>query len=135
MQEGTLDAFVTMTPDPSEGVQSALSQGIRMMSLSTEQITSLAQEFPFLRPGTIRPADYPGLPSSLATVGVDSILLCRTDLDGTLVHDLTRALIDSVSHGSPMRELRNLDIGRAAATSIALHPGASRYYRERELGR
>ena len=49
----------------------------------------------------------------------------------SLVYQVTRALFEEI----PKRVRRQVDPHRAPATVIPLHPGAARYYRERELRR
>jgi len=64
-------------------------------------------------------------------VGVDLLLVCRADLDSAVVYAITRALFEDI----PRLARRQIDPYRAAATVIPLHPGAARYYREREMQR
>jgi hypothetical protein len=65
---------------------------------------------------------------------MDVLLLCRQDLPEHLVHDMTATLFDSVP------DLRKahpaaaaIDPDRGPTTAVPLHPGAVRYYREREI--
>ena len=84
---------------------------------------------PSFRPGPTRTSIDP-----VHTVGVDGILVCRADLDEALVHELTRAFFEIVARTDlDIRPLQHMNISRASSTSIPLHPGAARYYREREL--
>ena len=65
---------------------------------------------------------------------MDVLLLCREDLPEGLVYDLTRALFDSVPALENAHEAASaIDPERGPTTSIPLHPGAARYYREREI--
>jgi TRAP-type uncharacterized transport system substrate-binding protein len=65
------------------------------------------------------------------TVGVDLLLVCRADLDKNLVYEVTRAYFED----TPENIRRQTDPQRAPAVVIPLHPGAARYYREREVSR
>ena len=61
-------------------------------------------------------------------------LVCRRDLDETLVYDLTRRFFEALpSLSSSQGALRFIDLDQAPATPIPLHDGAARFYREREL--
>ena len=73
--------------------------------------------------------------ASVRTIGVDRLLVCRSDLDDALVHELTRHFIEALPEiFRPLRSsARLLDLDSASATPIPLHPGAAQYYREREL--
>jgi hypothetical protein len=74
---------------------------------------------------------YPGQLAAVHTVGVDLLLVCRADLDKNLVYEVTRAYFED----TPENIRRQTDPQRAPAVVIPLHPGAARYYREREVSR
>ena len=74
---------------------------------------------------------YPGQNAPVHTIGVDLLMVCRADLDNDLVYELTRAYFEQ-----DLENVRNdTDPQRAPAVVIPLHPGAARYYREREMSR
>ena len=65
---------------------------------------------------------------------MDVLLVCRQDLPEALVYNLARTLFDSVpllrqAHASAS----GIDPERGPTAAIPLHPGAARYYREREI--
>jgi TRAP-type uncharacterized transport system substrate-binding protein len=73
---------------------------------------------------------------STRTIGVDSILVCRRELDEGLVYELTKFFFQALPTLSFSQDaLRSMDLEQAPATPIPLHAGAARYYRERELMR
>ena len=70
------------------------------------------------------------------TVGTDVLLVARRDLPDDLVYLLTKRLfqsVDSLRRAHPTA--RSIDPDRGPEAPIPLHPGAVRYYRERELFR
>ena len=97
------------------------------------------------RPGDARPVPLPraggrpgrhlrGQAAAVETVGVRNLLLCRQDLDETLVYRLTRAFFEALPQLAEAHPAAGLiDPEQAPATPIPLHPGAARYYREREI--
>jgi TRAP transporter TAXI family solute receptor len=131
---GTLDAMFDAAIYPAQSVMAATRAGARIMPLTGGPIERLAHDYPFLR-ATVIPRDtYPGMSSSIRTIGVDSLLICRRDLDETLVYDLTRRFFEALpSLSSSLGALRFMDLDQAPATPIPLHDGAARFYREREL--
>ena len=53
-----------------------------------------------------------------------------------MVHGLTKAFFQAViAAGQDVRMLSRINMGRAAAAPLPLHPGAARYYRELEMRR
>jgi TRAP transporter TAXI family solute receptor len=129
--KGDVDASIVTALPPQEAVARALRGGARLLEINGPEIDRLRVQYPLLRRTLLARGTYPGQDRPLHTVGVDLMLVCRADLDNELVYQLTRALFEEV----PQRIRRQLDPQRAPATVIPLHPGAARYYRERELSR
>jgi hypothetical protein len=72
----------------------------------------------------------------VATVGTDVLLVCRDDLQPELAYELTKTLFEAVDRlTQAYRGAAVIDPNRGPAATIPLHPGAARYYRERELFR
>ena len=70
------------------------------------------------------------------TVGIDMMIVCRRDMDEALVYRLTRELFEVFPRLARVEAtMRFLNLEEAPATPIPLHPGAARYFRERELSR
>jgi TRAP transporter TAXI family solute receptor len=135
LKTGVVDAYLQVGLDPIDWIQRALPDGARLLPLSDAEVQRLAEIYPFFRPTVIRKAAYGGLSESVPTIGVDGLLVCRKDLDEEVVYQLAKGIFDALPalaspDGSPL-----IEMDQAAATPIPLHPGASRYYRERQLSR
>jgi uncharacterized protein len=132
--DGHLDAMFDTAIYPAEAVRMAAAAGGRLMPLTGSPIDKLRHEYPFFRAAVIPRDAYPGVTGAVHTIGVDSLLVCRRDLDEELVYQLTRRFFDALPMLSSSRNaLRLMDLDQAPATPIPLHDGAARYYREREL--
>jgi TRAP transporter TAXI family solute receptor len=132
LSSGKLDAMFLLSRYPVDHVGGALERGSHLMPLAGDPIERLHRQYPFFRPMLIAGGAYPTQSLPVRTIGVHSLLLCRVDLDEALVYRLTKALFQSLAEQSN-ELLWSVDLDRAAATPIPLHPGAARYYREREL--
>ncbi len=136
MVDGTLDAMFDDAIYPAEAIRTVTRAGGRLIPLVGPPIERLRRTYPFFRATTIPAGSYPGVHDSIRTVGVDSVLVCRRDLDEALVYDLTRLFFDALQTlAVSQRSLRLMDVEQAPAAPIPLHEGAARYYRERELRR
>jgi TRAP transporter TAXI family solute receptor len=129
---GSLDAMFVTGGDPVDSVRAAMAAGARLIPLAGPAIERLRREYPFFRTTVVRGGMYAGQPAPVATIGVDSLLVCRRGLDEATAHDLTRQFFAALP-SLPM--LSFMDVDEAPATPIPLHEGAARYYRERELSR
>jgi hypothetical protein len=92
--------------------------------------------YPFFRSTLIPRDSYTGVTEAVRTIGLDSVLVCRKDLDEELVYKLTKLFFEALPTLSFSEEaLRFMDLDQAPATPIPLHEGSARYYREQELMR
>ena len=128
---GNVDAAILAVMPAQEPVARALRGGARLVEIDGPEVDRLCVHYPLLRRTLLPAGTYPAQDKPLHTVGVDLMLVCRADLSNDVAYALTRALFEDV----PQRIRRQLDPQRAPATVIPLHPGAARYYRERELSR
>ena len=93
----------------------------------------IRSRYPFLH-STLIPTGMYGNHPGIATVGVDTVMVCRSDLPEEQVYWITRALVDSMTAAvRTMNPVHQPDPDQVYATPIPLHPGAARYYRERAL--
>ncbi len=132
--DGTLDAMFDTAIYPAASVTVAAQAGAHLLPIAGPPIERLRHDYPFLRVTMIPRDTYPGVGDTVRTIGVDSLLVCRRDLDERLVYDLTRRFFEALpSLSSSQGALRFMDLDQAPATPIPLHDGAARFYREREL--
>ena len=136
LRAGTLDAMFLNANFPSEAVRAATSAGAQLLPVQGAAVDRLRHNYPFLRVTKIPAHMYPGQRQPIHTVGVDTVLLCRSDLPARLVYALTREFFRVLPELALSQEsLRLMDIEEAPATPVPLHEGAARYYRARELVR
>ncbi len=133
---GSLDAMFVNASYPSESVTMAAKAGARLLAIEGAAVDRLRHDYPFLRLTAIPARTYPGHPGPVHTIGVDNLLVCRSDLAEDLVYELTRQFFSALpTIASEQASLRVMDFSQVPATPIPLHAGAARYYRERELFR
>jgi hypothetical protein len=124
--------IVAFYPDPS--VRVAIQRGAHLISIEGTAIERIRRQHRLIKRITIPGNMYPGHPAPLHTIGIDTVLVCRSDLAEPIVHDLTKRLFDVLpALAKNYASLRVLDVEEAPATPIPLHEGAARYYREVEL--
>lgn len=109
---------------------------LRLLSIEPDVRDRLRSRFPFFKPTVIPRNTYSGQTEDVQTVGIDGLLLCRDSLPESLVYEMTKTLFDALPELTRSdRAARLIDVGRAPTTPVPLHPGAARYYRERDLFR
>lgn len=109
----------------------ALQSGAHLITIEGAAVDRLSREYPFLRMTVVPVNTYPGI-DAVGTIGVDSLLVCRSSLDQDVVHKFTTQLFESLPSFSTTQR-RFVELDQAPAAPIPLHEGAVRYYREQEL--
>jgi TRAP transporter TAXI family solute receptor len=132
--DGTVEAVLLPAPVPFPLVTQAVSRGARLIEIRGPLADSLRESVRFVRPYTIPPETYPGVHSRIVTLGIDTVLVARRDLPNAVARRVVGALFDCLPRLSAADpSFQTVDITRAAATPVPLHPGAALFYREREL--
>jgi len=129
LSSGDVDAAFSGFNLPSAVVTAAMHNGIRLIPIDGAEIEEMRTRYPYLKRTLISRETYPNQPEPVRTLGVDTLLVCRAELDDDVVY----RFLDAYFATRPVMTPPNLD--RAPATPIPLHPGAARYYRQRELSR
>jgi TRAP transporter TAXI family solute receptor len=129
------DVAVVSTSFPVPTIAASLEDlGIEVVPLEPDKITWIRTRYPFYEPILIPAGTYPGQQSAIATIGVNVLLVCRDSLPEELVYRLTKSFFDALPRlrGTPSAA-QFIEAEQGPATSIPLHAGAARFYREREL--
>ena len=131
---GKLDAAFIRGNDPSPSVRRVMqASGVSLIPIARSEVEKIGSHHPFLHSASI-PAGMYGDHPDIETVGTDMLLACRDDLPEELVYWITRTLFDSLpALADSFPQLRQIDLEHVQASPIPLHPGAARFYREREL--
>lgn len=134
MRDHTVDAGFVVASYPYPAISDAdTSVGVRLIPIERHVVSRIRADYPFFRP-TVIPVDTYHQPGEVETMGVDNLLVCRSDLGEELVYRLTKELFGALPE---LRRLHTaaaqIDPDKASATPLPLHPGAARYYREREI--
>ena len=135
MQDRTLDGgFIVASYPVSAITDASMTVGVRLLSLDRAAVGRIRAEFPFFKPVVIPRGTYRDQEADVETIGVDNLLICREDLPEELVYQLTKAFFDALPELVQTHiAAKSIDVEQGPATPIPLHPGAARYYREREL--
>jgi len=135
LRAGNLDALFLYSPFQNPLIADMAEAGsVRLIPLDRSAIAAVQEQHHFLKATTIPGGTYKNQDDDLLTVGMDVLLVARQDLPDPLVYDLARTLFESVpllkdAHASAGA----IDPDRGPTAAIPLHPGAARYYREREI--
>jgi uncharacterized protein len=129
LTSGDVDAAFSGFTLPNAIVISAMQRGVKLIGIDSPEIEEMRTRYPYLKRTLIPSGTYPNQKDPIRTLGVDTLLVCRAELDDAVVY----SLLDAYFATRPATTPPNLE--RAPATPVPLHPGAARFYRQRELSR
>lgn len=133
MKDRRLDAMFVTAGVPNSAIQDiASTQAIKMVPITGDFGASVKSKYSFFADATIPGGVYPGVSGETKTVAVQATLVARTDLEENVVYWLTKTLFDKQAQIATAHA-KGKELVRAnalAGMSIALHPGAKRYYDE-----
>jgi TRAP transporter TAXI family solute receptor len=136
LRAGTIQAMFVVSGYPAEAVREATASRAYLVPIDGPPADRLRAKSGFLYPALVPAGTYAGQTTSIRTVGTQNLLVTRRDLDEQVVYELTKQFFAALPKLSALvSSLRQMDVNQASATSIPLHDGAARYYRERELFR
>jgi TRAP transporter TAXI family solute receptor len=135
MQARTLDGgFIVANYPVAAIIDVNRTVGIRLVPIERKVIDFIRERYRFFKPIVIPRGTYENQNKDVTTIAVDNLLVCRDDMPEHLVHDLTKTFFESLPELARTHVAATLiDPEQGPTTSIPLHPGAARYYREREL--
>jgi TRAP transporter TAXI family solute receptor len=132
-----LDALIFVGGYPLAAISDlAREVAIRLLPIAGDAAAILQRDNPFFIASVLPAEVYPAVPNT-PTLSVESLLIVADSMEESLAygvvsalwHESSRALLD---RGHPSGRLIRLDTA-LTGVPIPLHPGAERYYREREL--
>jgi TRAP transporter TAXI family solute receptor len=126
---GKLDAAIAVGAAPALKAQPKT----RLLPVTRQVTNEMRKNFAFVKPMILPAADWHG-DGDVETVGADSLLVCRKDLREEVVYGIAKAFFNVLPELSQQQpRVARIDPSDAPATPIPLHPGAARYYRERQI--
>lgn len=137
LRSGELDVRIFASAYPLAGIEDVgPGSHIALLPLSQDVIERMRSKFPFFKPAVIPKGTYKGQDADIPTVGIDGLLLCHDSMPESIVYELTRTLFSALPDLTKTQSAaRLINAVNAPATPVPLHPGAARYYRERDLFR
>jgi uncharacterized protein len=126
------DAHIENAIGHSGIIEQAVRDGWHLVPITGPAVDALRRTYPFFNMTIVPPDLYPGH-GPIPTVGVNSLLVCRRDLDEQVVYRLTASVFEALRSFSRSEFGDLIELEQAPDTSIPLHDGAARFFREQEL--
>ncbi|MFH1553147.1 MAG: TAXI family TRAP transporter solute-binding subunit [Candidatus Omnitrophota bacterium] len=135
LQDRTVDAFFLSVASPAPALISlALTNSIRLIPLSDDEVDKIQKAYPFLTRTIIPGKTYKGVDKDSQTVSVQSLVVCRSDLPDDMVYNIVKTVFE---HKKELEQIHNsfkeTTLELATPTIAPVHPGAIKYFKEMKV--
>ena len=109
----------------------ASGKGYRFIPVEQEIADKLCQEYQYFGYDTLKSTVYDNNPVDTPTMIITNMVIVRADMEEDVVYEMTKAMFENLDtiKGSH-KAAAGLSLEGAVRTSIPLHPGAERYFKE-----
>ncbi|RGY99902.1 TAXI family TRAP transporter solute-binding subunit [Clostridium sp. AM58-1XD] len=131
LKDGDIDGIILITGAPvSKLIDLFMTTDADFVTLGDEMTEEFIKQYSYFQKLTL-PADLYGTDEDVSTIAVTNLLLVRSDLEDEVVYWITRGIFENLEAVRQVHTLvSDLSPEEAVNTSVPLHPGAERYYRE-----
>ena len=135
LQDNTVAAAFLGVSYPAPAVVSlAMTNPIKLISLSDSEVNKIIKAYPFLSKAVIPAKTYKGVDRDTQAVSVQTLVVCRADLPDDIAYKIVKAVFE---HKKELDQIHNsfkeTTLANATSTSIPLHPGAIKYFKEKKV--
>jgi len=134
--DGHLDAlmFLTVTHPYAPIINVSSKSNIRMISIPDDKVAELCK-FRGVEPYTMPPGVYRGVDYPVKGIAVRSHIIVRKDMPDDVAYTIVKTISENFKRYSTvykaMEQVKDKDMARDVG--IPFHPGALKYYREKNL--
>lgn len=134
---GKIDAMIYAGGHPNGAIQQVTSScSTKIVDVTGDTIENMIKEYPFYTHAVIPGGMYKGNDQDVRTFGMNAVLVASSDLDEEIVYQMTKSVFENLDDFKILHPVFATLNARQMAldTNIApLHPGALRYYKEKNL--
>lgn len=135
LKDGTIDAAFYPAMIPVSGiVELAATHDIRILPFEDIMIDKMKEKYGYYMKTTVPAGTYRGLDEDVKLIGFGIEMDVRADLPEDLAYDIVKNLFENLEEiKSAHKAIESINLENAFKTSIPLHPGAKKYYKEHGL--
>jgi TRAP transporter TAXI family solute receptor len=104
------------------------------LNLETDKMQQVLAKYPYYDIATVPAGTYRGIDQDVQSAGIQDILTVRADADPEEVYQITKAIYDSLETLRQVHpSIANLKFDGYKDSLVPLHPGAKRFYQEKNI--
>ena len=135
LRDGRVDCNIPNGAAPLETVSSLASlASVKLLSLEADNMKKVKEKLPHYDHAAIPAGTYKGIDRDVMTGGVQDILIVKQNMDEEEVYMITKAIFESFAELRKVHpSLSNMKFDGYKNSMVPLHPGAMRFYREKNI--
>jgi len=129
-----IDAMWYVSGVPTSGILDVASvHAIKLVPISGKERDDLIKMDPYFIKSTVPKGSYPGMTQDIETVASPAYLICLESLKTDDVYRITKAIFDNLKDiAASHKQGENVKLETALiGSTIPLHPGAEKFYKEK----
>jgi TRAP transporter TAXI family solute receptor len=118
---------------PTAAVTEMCTAGGKLLSMDSELIKKIQQEYPWYAEFIIPAGTYDNQPEGVRTTAVKMLLLTDASMPEDLIYALTKTLWENLGElgkAHPVMKTVTPDMAVSDLSGVPLHPGAEKYFKE-----
>ncbi|RYE13534.1 MAG: TAXI family TRAP transporter solute-binding subunit [Rickettsiales bacterium] len=133
-----IDVMIYSVGHPNGAVQEAVSScETSIIPIDDEKIKKFISKHPYYIEAVIPGGMYPGNPDPIKTFGVKTDVIAEVDLQEDIVYNIVKSVFDDIEKFKALHPVFNNlkieDMIKQEEEIIPLHPGAKKYFKEKNL--
>ena len=131
-----LDAMWYVSGVPTSGIIDVASVlSIKLVPVKGKERDALIKMDPYFIKSTVKKGSYPGMTEDVETIASPAYLICLESLKKDDVYRITKAIFENLNDiAAAHKQGENVRLETALiGSTIPLHPGAEKYYKEKGL--
>jgi TRAP transporter TAXI family solute receptor len=134
LKDGHIDANMASGISPYPPLLDLLSmRKVKLLGISREALQNLAKENRGLLPSKIVAGTYPSINEDISSINIPTTLVVNKDVPEQTVDEVTKALVNTFGERQKnfdfLKKMKPEEM--AAEVGIPFHPGALKYFKER----
>jgi len=136
MKDGDIDALIEVTGAPGAGfIDLCSSRDIVFLPVDMEHTKKITKSYPYLSTDVIKKGTYNSIENDIPVLSLSCMLIIDEKVSTDLVYKMTKAIFDNIDilrETHSKGKMINLETA-LNGMPIPLHPGAEKFYREKNM--
>ena len=135
LQDNNVDAVFLGVSYPASAIVSlSLTNPIRLVKFSDEEVDKIVKDYPFLSKSIIPGKVYKGIDQDTQTIAVQTLVVCKEDLSEDVAYNIVKTVFEHKKELDGIHSsFRETTLSNATPTIIPLHTGAIKYFKEKNV--